>query len=301
MRATALFFLYLLACLLLAATLAPPLVQTGWVDFEPHRVLSRLAQLFMILGIWPFLRLLGLAHREALGYGIPRPELARALVRGWLAGIAILVVPVVALLALEIRLPDPGAAARHADLARKTAQALAAGLLVGVIEETFFRGALFTAIRRRGTAAAAITWSAVLYAAVHFLKPGALGSGQVLDWVTSGRVVVEAFTGAADWRNLDSFFALVLVGVFLGLVRERTRHIGWCIGLHAGWVFVIQVARYLTDGNDASPYAFLAGSYDGVIGWLAAGWLAVLSAGYAGFVLRPGARCSSSVAARHAR
>ncbi len=77
--------------------------------------------------------------------------------------------------------------------------------------------------------------------------------------------------------------ALTLAGVFLALVRERTGHIGWCIGLHAGWVFVIQVTRYLTVGNDASPYAFLTGGYDGVIGWLAVGWIGALAVGYWGW------------------
>jgi len=287
MRSTALFFVFLLACLLLAAGLTPPLLQIGWLDFEPHRVMSRLAQLFMLLGVWPFLRLLGLDRRDALGYGVPRPAFLRALRHGWLAGVAILVVLVIALLALEIRVPDLRAAARHAELARKAAQALAAGLIIGVIEETFFRGALFTAIRQKGWAAGAIFWSALLYAAVHFLKPGALPDGQPMDLAAAGRMVVAAFTDAADWRNLDSFVALLSVGIFLGLVRERTGHIGWCIGLHAGWVFVIQVARHLTDANPGSGYVFLTGKYDGVIGWLAVGWLAVLSAGYWGLT-RPG-------------
>ena len=167
-------------------------------------------------------------------------------------------------------------------------QALAAGLLVGILEETFFRGALFTAIRRRGTAASAIAASALLYAAVHFLKPGALDTHGPVDWPAAGRMVLDGFTGAVDWTSLDSFVALVMVGVLLGLVRERTGHIGWCIGLHAGWVLVIQVARHLTDGNAASAYAFLAGEYDGVIGWLAAGWLAVLTAGYQRLARRSG-------------
>jgi CAAX protease family protein len=283
MRSTALFFLFLLACLLLAAALTPALLHTGWLDFEPHRVIGRLAQLFIILGLWPFLRLLGLDRRDALGYGVPRLEFLRGLLGGWLAGVAILVVLVLALLAFEVRVPDLPVATRHTDLAYRTAQALVAGLVVGVIEETFFRGALFSAIRQKGAAGSAILWSSLLYAALHFLKPGALPAGQVLDWPAAGRMVLEVFTDAADWRNLDSFVALLLVGVFLGLVREHTGHIGWCIGLHAGWVFVIQVARHLTDGNPASPYAFLTGRYDGVIGWLAAGWLAALSTGYWGF------------------
>lgn len=289
MRATAIFFLFLLACLLLAAALTPPLLDTGWVDFEPHRVMSRLAQLLMILSVWPFLRLLGLDRRDALGYGRPRAVLVRSVALGWLAGIAILLALVLALLALELRVPDPGAAARQGEIARKAAQALAGGLLIGVVEETFFRGALFTAIRRHRPAASAVLWSALLYAAVHFLKPVSPPAGATVDWAMAGGMVLGAFADAADWANLDSFVALVLVGVLLGLVRERTGHVGWCIGLHAGWVLVIQVARQLTDGNAASPNAWLTGDYDGVIGWLAAAWLAALSAGYLGLASRPGA------------
>jgi len=280
MRATAFFFLYLLLCLLLAAALTPPLLGTGWLDFEPHRVLSRLAQVLMLLGIWPFLRVLRLDDRHSLGYGGPRAQFVRGLVRGWLAGVAILAVLAFGELALELRVPDPQNAARYGVLAARAAQYLAAGLLIAVLEETFFRGALFAAIRRRRPAASAIVWSALLYAAVHFLKPDDLDTSRAVDWAASGEMVAGAFTAAADWRHLDSFVALLLVGTFLGLVRERTGHVGWCIGLHAGWVFVIQLTRYLTDGNEASPLAFLTGDYDGVIGWLAAGWLAVLSAGF---------------------
>ena len=290
MRETATFFIYLLGCLLAAAALTYPLLQTGWVDFEPHRVMSRLAQLFILIGLWPFLRALGLANRAALGYGRPRQTILRAIVRGWLAGVAILLILALAELALAIRVPDPRDAVLNAELGQKAVQALVGGLLIGLLEETFFRGALFAAIRRRRSAAAAIVGSALLYAAVHFLKPGAVGPAEAFGWAAAAQTVARVFTDAVDPVNLDSFVALVLVGVFLGLVRERTGHVGWCIGLHAGWVFVIQVTRHLTNGNATSPYAFLTGDYDGVIGWLAAGWLAVLSIGYWGAALRLSSR-----------
>ena len=295
MRETTLFFLYLLGCLLLSAAVTYPLLQTGWVDFEPHRVMSRLAQVFILLGIWPFLRALRLNDRRSLGYGRPRREILGGLALGWLVGVAILAVLGLGELLLEIRVPDTRNLTQVGELGRKAGQALVGGLLIGLAEETLFRGALFSAIRRRRTAAAAVFWSALLYAAVHFLKPGALGPGQAFDWTTTGQMVFGVFTDFADWQNLDSLVALVLVGVFLGLVRERTGHVGWCIGLHAGWVFVIQVMRHLTDGNAASPLAFLAGEYDGVIGWLAAAWLGVLSLGYWGLGRRPGALPNRSV------
>jgi len=88
----------------------------------------------------------------------------------------------------------------------------------------------------------------------------------------------HAFIDLFEWRNLDSIVSLFLVGVLLALVREGRGQIGWCIGLHAGWVFVIQMTRKLTDGNAASGLAFLAGDYDGIIGWLAAVWIGALAA-----------------------
>jgi uncharacterized protein len=283
MRETGLFFLYLLAALVLAALLTWPLMQTGWLDQDPQRVMGRLAQLFILLGLWPILRAMGVADRGSLGYGTPRTAFLRGLALGWLAGAAILTVLVLALVALEVRVPEPRPLA---GLVAKAATALAGGLLIALLEETFFRGALYAAVTRRAGARSAIGWSALLYALLHFMKPRSLPEGAVYDWALNWDIFLSTFTSPWQWRNLDSFVALLLVGIFLGLVRTRTGHIGWCMGLHAAWVFVIQVTRSLTDGNDGAALAYLAGDYDGVIGWLAAAWIAALSFG---LVLLPGA------------
>jgi membrane protease YdiL (CAAX protease family) len=280
MRPTAVFFLYLSLCLALAALLTYPVLATGWLHQPPHRVMGRLAQIFILLGLWPFLRALGLNRWAALGYGVPRPRFMRSLWRGWLLGLAILAVLAVTELVLGIRIPDSPAAGDIPRLFAKALQALVGGLLVGLLEETFFRGALFTAIRRGGGALSAVAWTAALYALLHFMKPGTLPDHLPFDWAAAWHMFAGVYTDAFEWKNLDSMAALFLVGVFLALVRERTGHIGWCVGLHSGWVFVIQVTRHLTDGNPASPYAFLAGSYDGMIGWLAAGWIGLLALGF---------------------
>lgn len=278
MRETALFFVYLLGCLFLAALLTWPLMQTGWIDQDPQRVMGRLAQVLILAGLWPLLRATGVADRASLGYGAPRTEFLRTLGLGWLAGLAILTLLSLTLVALGARIPDPTALDR---LASKAIQTLASGLIIAVLEETFFRGALYAAIVRRSGAAPAIFWSALLYALLHFMKPRGLPDGVAYDWVGNWQVFLSTFSSPWQWRNLDSFVALLLVGIFLGLVRRRTGHIGWCIGLHAGWVFVIQVTRHLTNDSEATPLAWLTGDYDGVIGWLAAGWIGVLALGLA--------------------
>ncbi|AHF05090.1 abortive infection protein [Marichromatium purpuratum 984] len=279
MRATSLFFLYLLACLALAALLTGPLMQTGWIDYEAQRVMGRLAQVFILLGLWPLLIALRLDTRAALGLDHPAARLRRTVWQGWVLGVAILLTLALALLGLGIRIPDPTPPG-WAALASRALQALIGGLLIGLLEEAFFRGALYAAIRRDNGVRSAVLWSAGLYAVLHFMKPGELPPGMALDaaglWYMFSHVFIDLF----QWHHLDSMVALFMVGVFLALVRERSGHIGWCIGLHAGWVLVIQVTRQLTDGDPGAPLAFLAGDYDGTIGWLAAAWIGLLAALY---------------------
>jgi membrane protease YdiL (CAAX protease family) len=281
MRETALFFLYLLACLVLGTLLTWPLMQTGWIDHDPQRVMGRLAQAFMLIGLWPVLKAIGVADRASLGYATPRATFLRALGLGWLAGVVILTALALTLVALGVRVPE---ARTLASLGAKAGSALAGGLLVALLEETFFRGALYSAVAHRSGARSAILWSALLYALLHFMKPRSLPDGVMYDWVANWGIFLSTFTSLWQWHNVDSFVALLLVGIFLGLVRRRTGHIGWCIGLHAGWVFVIQVTRSLTAGDDGANLAYLAGDYDGVIGWLAAGWIGVLALGLARLV-----------------
>ncbi|MEY6433790.1 CPBP family intramembrane glutamic endopeptidase [Thioalkalicoccus limnaeus] len=278
MKETGQFFLFLFVCLVLAAVLTVPLVATGWLDHPPQRIMGRLAQVFILLGLWPFLRWLGLDSRQALGYGLAWRPFARAVVLGWLAGFVMLLVLVAALVALEVRVPDRAFDA--AWLVRIMAQALLAGLLIGLLEETFFRGALYTAIRRHHGLLQAALWSALLYAVLHMMKPSGLPDGVPFDWLGSAQMFAQVFVGLFQWSHVDSLVALFLVGVLLALVREHTGHIGWCIGLHAGWVFVIQVTRRLTGNPDDASLAVLVGDYDGVIGWLAAVWVGALALVY---------------------
>jgi len=277
LRQTAIFFGYLFGALAIAAPLTYPLMQTGWFDYEPQRVMGRLAQLLILAGLWPFLHWLDLCDREALGYAPARSSLIRTVSRGWLLGVLILGLLVIAELLLGVRIPDPAWGGGLASLLEKAVAALIGGLLIGLLEETFFRGALYTSIRRGAGVAAAATGSAVLYAMVHFLKPHALPPGQIFDWLGALSMFGHVFISFFQWQYVDSLFALFAAGLLLALVRERSGHIGWCIGLHAGWVFVIQLTRRVTDGDESSPLAFLAGSYDGVIGWLGALWILILA------------------------
>ena len=128
-----------------------------------------------------------------------------------------------ALLGLAVRVPDPEPGT-WSWIAGKAVQALIGGLLVGFLEETFFRGALFAAIRRRDGLAPAVLWSSALYALLHLLKPGALPPGVPFDWAGSWAMLTGVFLDVFQWRHLDTALALMMVGVFLALVEGHRPH-----------------------------------------------------------------------------
>ncbi|MBK1647150.1 CPBP family intramembrane glutamic endopeptidase [Rhabdochromatium marinum] len=270
MRPTALFFAYMLGSLLLAAVFSAPLLQNQLIDAEPQRILARLAQVIMLLGLWPFLHWLRLDHRTCLGFDQARRVFGRKLMLGWCLG-TLMMGSIVALLLLSgARVFESWEPSLPLELAQTALRALIAGLLIALLEETFFRGALFAALRRRHSLWSAASWSAALYALVHFMKPQALPAGMVADWSGIAWMLGSLFAGPLQLHHLDSLLALWLAGLLLALVRERSGSLALGIGLHAGWVFVIQVSRRLSDGVETAPWSWLAGDYDGVIGLLAA-------------------------------
>ena len=155
MRAFALFVALLAGSLLVAAVLTYP---AWWlvslISIEPvHRVMHRIAMLIALVGLVVLTRRLGLSNKESLGYGLPRREFIRQMGIGFLCGIGLMLPLTALLLGLDIREVKPGFDGAWLGL-------IAGGLLTGVtvafIEETFFRGVLFTAISRTSGAAAAV-------------------------------------------------------------------------------------------------------------------------------------------------
>lgn len=267
-------FLLLMAFALVAgALLAYPAYALGQAlgaDWPFHRVASRVAMLVLLLGFLWLLRRLDLADRASLGFGAPRHEFLRVLGVGWVIG-ALSMLPVIAtLLVLEVR--EPAASIDAAQIAAVVLKGLIAGLVVASTEETFLRGAMHTAIERKSGARAAIVLTALVYAALHFLNRTRIPHESV-DWASGVTLLCGTF---GPWRQpaavIDSFLALFAVGVLLGMVRARTGHIAACIGLHAGWVWVIAITRELTTHNPGADWHRLVGSYDGVVGYLVLGW-----------------------------
>jgi len=116
---------------------------------------------------------------------------------------------------------------------------------------------------------------------VHFIRPAELPAGIELDLATSLAMLGGGLAGLGEVATIhDSFLALLVAGVFLSMVRERTGNICWVIGIHAGWVLVIKLTKLLTDTATSEGLSPWIGHYDRVTGWLAAIWLALVAGLY---------------------
>ena len=154
---------------------------------------------------------------------------------------------------------------------------LVTGLIVALIEEFFFRGMLFAAVRRESGTASAIILPSLLYAALHFLSGRLRLPADQIEWSSGWAVLERMFIQYAQPLTIaDSFLALFVVGVSLALVRLYTGAIAVCIGLHAAWVCMIFFVQKTTSINPEHPAGWLVGTYDGVIGWAAVIWSGVM-------------------------
>jgi membrane protease YdiL (CAAX protease family) len=187
--------------------------------------------------------------------------------------------PLVALLlALDVRQIKPGL---EGDLPPLLLGALVSGFAVAFIEETFFRGILFTAVSRTSGMRAAIIAPTLLYAALHFLGGKLRVPPEEVSWMHGFEVLSRLFERYAQpLAFADSFLALVALGVLLAMVRARTGAIAGCIGLHAAGVCAIFVLRDTTVVDRQAPLGFIVGQYDGVIGWAACAWFVAIVIAY---------------------
>lgn len=264
------------------------------MDVKFHRLANRIGQLSLLVGFILVARRLALADRRSLGFGLPRARFLRELAVGLALGVATMLPVALVMVGLDLRVLREGVTIDAALLAQLAVSGLATGLVVGLIEETFLRGAMHTAIERESGVTTAIALTALLYSAVHFvgryrIPVEELGPDSGL------RHIAGTLAAFADPMGiLDAFLALAAVGVLLGMVRALTGDIAACIGLHAGWVWVIAFLRETSVPDETSPLRFLLSRFDGVVGWMVLGWTLVIGVVVHRFYARRSATAGAS-------
>jgi membrane protease YdiL (CAAX protease family) len=273
-------FLWFLGLLVAAFAAMALFSYPAWLILHPyfgfpfHRIAARIGMLALAIGFVSIARRLGLADRASLGYGVARDVFLREFTRAFVLGVVLMLAVVAMMLAMGLRTWQPGVDA--AAVARLTVQALLSALTVAAIEETFLRGAMFSGIARESGTALAIVLSALVYAGTHFIARYHIAPEQVV--FSSGLAMVTGSLHAfADPLALgDAFAALFAVGVLLACIRAATGNIAACMGLHAGWVWIILIVRGVSAPDSTNALSFLLSSFDGFVGWLVFLWIVLI-------------------------
>ncbi len=273
-------FLYLTAVLLGGALLAPwawAFVQ--WLaahspalkplaDAPFHRYVNRCFLVIALLGLWPFLRVIGASSLEAMGLSKSREAFRRA-GQGIALGLFSLGLLGIATLlggAREFQLNST-----PLEWLAHFVNATLSAAFVGLFEELLFRGAIFGALRRSQSWPVALILSSALYALLHFFQRAEL-TGPVT-WSAGLALLPGMMRGFTAVNELvPAFFNLTLVGAILALAYQRTGSLWFSIGLHAGWVWCLKTFAFATHAKGNAAQWFW-GTGKMVDGWLAFGVL----------------------------
>lgn len=148
---------------------------------------------------------------------------------------------------------------------------------------------MFTAVDRYTGLWPAAILPSLIYAACHFIRTDYDVVPYTLQWYSGLVVLAHCFEQFADPTTiLDSFLALFAVGVLLALVRANTGGIAASIGLHAGWVLIIKLAKDITQPDESAAFSFIVGDYDNITGYLALVLITAVAAAYYLLAMRNG-------------
>ena len=269
----------LLASIALACIVSYFVVQ-GFGEFIPFRkIISKTTQLFLVLSIFPAMVYLNI-NKAGLGFAT-RPVFLKQLLLGFGLGFITLMPVFIALTVLKINVIDDTQLWTVGLAAKTLVVSLLLALLISLIEEPLFRGLLLVGLNKKLSVLWAILISSTYYAALHFLSSNTDISPQDLNLFSGFTLLGGAVANLLNPGILSAFFALLMVGIFLGVLRTQVKaSLGLCIGCHTCWVWQIKMNKKLFNTDFSSDYAYLVSSYDGVIGPLVTVWLMLAIAAY---------------------
>lgn len=294
MRAAGIILVWFIGVLLAAALLAPGVYHLGqWlaggVPFlkglgsQPfHRYLNRCLLLAALAGLWPLARAFRLTSARVLGLtGLAAGR--RELGFGLVVGLGSLLVVALLMALAGVRgfnfSHDPRV------LMELALKATLSAVIVAVLEELFFRGVVFGALRQALSVPTAVLASSVIYAALHFLAR-VEHSGPVA-WTSGFALLPAMLAGLIAPENLaPTGLTLAIAGAVLALAYQRTGNLWFAVGLHAGWVFWLKVFKTVTSPG-AQPTNAFWGTDKLLDGWLAALVMVALLAGVARWLHLP--------------
>ena len=255
---------YFISICVLGCLLAYPIYLLTGADFE--RVVSRTILILAVLLFYPTSRYLSIKNTASLGW--VKSRALTSLSRAWVLGFIMLLPISIFFFSCGFRVLEP-ASETMMTVFGALLSAIFSGLLIGLIEESVFRGLLQTQLSQSMNNIIAIIIVSVIYSSVHFIQAPEHLTNENVEWFSGFVLLASAFANLANIHTfVDAWIALFLAGVFLSVVRLQTKNLIYCIGIHAGWVAHIKLLKEFTDRDNSAACANLASHYDNYVGEL---------------------------------
>ena len=249
------FLVYLIGTVALGATLAPWLYWTGLslshfktfgflanTDFQ--RYFNRSVLISALVLLIPLARSIGIHRFQYLGLRRNYRRF-RHVAGGFLIAAGTLGALGAGFLAcgvFELKNPIPW---------NLLAPILLTAIVVALIEEALFRGAILGLVRQTFPDVPAAIFVSALFSLVHFLSPPR-EQVAVVHWYSGVELLPHALWRFSDpWDVLGGFFTLGILGLILAHATLRTSSLWLGIGIHSGLIFAKmgfnKIARKLQD------------------------------------------------------
>lgn len=278
MPAVVSFFIFITLVIITSPLLSYPvyLILQNFIDISFYKLVHHVTLINGLIFSGVYLKYNQLYSKQAFGFGLAKKSFLKELLQGFVAGISILAFLKLVLILSGVHQITANLDYFWSNLWLILIKAVLTGLVVALIEETIFRGALFSALYKKTNALLAILLTSLVYAAVHFLKYKELSEGMVITWSTGLEMLPSAFSKLLYLNIIDHFLTLFILGVLLSIVRLRNNNIALCIGIHAGIVMAIKVSGKFSDYVPGNFYDFLVNASNQILGYLSFAWLLIL-------------------------
>jgi len=246
-----------------------------------RKIVSRGAQIFLLLSIFPLRRYLKLSWSN-IGFS-SRSVFFKQLIYGFIVGLITLMPVMIVLYLFDINIIDESRDWSVSKVMIRVSLALLVAFLVSFGEEPLFSGILLAGLRKKMMVGVAAIISSTYYAAFHFVKTKTDLPYDELTFLSGFELMFEAFSNILNPEITSAFIALFVVGLFLATIRTQfTDSIGICIGCHAAWVWQIKIGvDYFDINKNALHYDYLVNSYyNSIIGPLVSVWLSLFIIGF---------------------
>jgi membrane protease YdiL (CAAX protease family) len=240
-----------LLCVFAGAAILAPWVHHALTAFGVvvpfRRVVNRCLLVIALLGLWPLVKAIGVRSITEIGWK-KTPRLWRELARGFALGtILVALAAWGSWISGAFQFLDQSASA----WTREIFKALTTAIVVSVLEETLFRGAVYTALRRSWNDHAALWISSAIYGIVHFFaRPD---DPAVVHWYSGFQTLGGMLRGFADPHLIfPGFLTITLLGIVLALAFKRTGALFLPMGMHASLIFCSKLFAFASDPAPAA-------------------------------------------------